>query len=976
VCECLLLLALFFVTPAESNSLPNSAPPQISPATKSRIQATFLKAPLSFEANHGQVDEQVKFIARGAGYQMYLTATEAVMVLRKPEEKQSATSDHSIRDRLTRNPKPETRNFSESIVRMQLVGANPDAKVEGVELLSGKVNYFIGNDPKKWRTNIPTYGKVKYQNVYEGVDLVYYGNQGKLEYDFVVAPGADPKNIQIAFKGVDSLRTDDKGELILQTDSGDLRMHKPFVYQEIAGVRKEIPGEYVLNTKSKIASPKSLSVGFQIAAYDTSKPIVIDPVLSYSTYLGGSGSDEESRVITADAAGNAYFTVSTTSIDFPTLNPFLAFNSGGFDVVVTKLSPSGSLVYSTYLGGSQTDVTGGIALDPGCATNCVVYVTGQTCSTNFPITNSFQVGYAGGCDAFVTKLNDSASALLYSTYLGGSGNEVARTIAVDVSGRAHLTGLTFSSNFPTVNAFQPVNGGQRDAFVAKLSSDGSALIYSSYLGGGVDDEAAGIALDSSGSVYITGGTHSSNFPILNPFQAKFGGVQDAFVTKVNAAGSLVYSTFVGGNSDDRADGIAVDSFGNAYITGQARSTNFPTANALQASNAGDYDNFVTKLSTDGSSLVYSTYLGGSGTESGGDVASIAVDSSGNAYVTGITASTNFPTVNALQPTNGGDFDLFVAQINPGGSALIFSTYLGGSGTERTAGIAMDPPGNVYVVGRTSSSNFPVVNALQSGNAGNFDIFVAKICITNVSPTVGAINVPAALVQVNSAVNADAAFVDPTCVDTHTAVWNWGDGSTSVGTVTETNGSGSVTGSHFYTAAGVYTVTLTVTDDDGGSGQSVFQFVVVYDPDAGFVTGGGWIDSPAGAYAASPSLAGKANFGFVSRYRPGKTVPEGQTEFRFSVANLNFHSSNYDWLVVGGARAQYKGTGTINGSGGYKFILTAIDGQRPGGGGVDKFRIKIWRESDDILVYDNQMGALDTANPTTALGGGSIVIHTN
>ncbi len=306
--------------------------------------------------------------------------------------------------------------------------------------------------------------------------------------------------------------------------------------------------------------------------------------------------------------------------------------------------------------------------------------------------------------------------------------------------------------------------------------------------------------------------------------------------------------------------------------------------------------------------------------------------------------------------------------DPDGDALTYSWDLDNNGSFETAG--QNP--TFSAAGRDGPSSQTVVLRVCD-NKGACATSNATVNITNVAPTVGAISGPVAPVQVNTAITAGASFTDPGVLDTHTAVWSWGDGTTSAGTVTETNGSGSVTGSHVYTAAGVDTVTLTVTDDDGGSGQSVFQFVVVFDPSAGFVTGGGWIDSPAGAYTANPSLTGKANFGFVSRYRPGATVPEGQTEFRFSVANLNFHSSNYEWLVVGGARAQYKGTGTINGAGSYSFILTAIDGQVSGGGGADKFRIKIW--SSGGVVYDNQMGASDTADPTTQLGGGSIVIHT-
>jgi hypothetical protein len=745
-----LLLLCALAAPVKAKPPTNPTSSQIPQITKNRIQASFLRAPLHFEANQGQTDEHVKFLARGSGYTLFLTSTEAVLTLREHNPKNQVDGS-KVRSFLDRNPKSEIENPKSAVVRMKLVGANPKAEVVGLEQLPGKVNYFIGNDPKKWRTNIPTYAKVQYQAVYPRVNLVYYGNQRQLEYDFVISPGADPSTIKLAFEGGEKIEIDAQGDLILHTTLGDLRLHKPLVYQVVGGIRKEVSAAYVLssdsepsNPKSKIENSKSQVVGFRVAAYDASKPLVIDPVLSYSTYLGGSGPEEESRAIAVDAAGNAYVTGFTASVDFPTLNPFQAFNSGGEhgDAFVTKLNPSGSLVYSTYLGGSGGDFGSGIALEPGCAANCDVYIMGGTCSTNFPTMSPLQAALAGGCDTFVTKLNAIGSALIYSTYLGGSGNDGAHAIAVDSSGKAHVTGYTHSSDFPTVNAFQPFYSGHRDSFVAKLNSEGSVLIYSSYLGGNsvapgtttADDETNSIALDSSGNAYITGGTSSTNFPTKNPFQASHGGgAVDAFVTKVDATGSLVFSTYLGGNGHDRGDGIAIDSSGNAYITGTTNSTNFPTANALQASKNGGADAFVTKLSADGSVLVYSTYLGGSGDEDALDVAGIAVDSSGNAYVTGRTFSTTFPTVNPLQAANSGDSDVFVAKLNTGGSALVFSTYLGGSGSERTAGIAVDAFSNVYVVGRTSSTDFPLVNPSQPVNAGGFDVFVAKLDLADITP---------------------------------------------------------------------------------------------------------------------------------------------------------------------------------------------------------------------------------------------------
>lgn len=1095
VCECLLLLAFLFTTHANAKPPTDSVSQKIPEAAKRRIQATLLRAPLSFEANQGQTDEQVKFLARGPGYQLFLTSTEAVMVLRQAggSRRSAIGNREKLADRLLArsNPKSEIENPKSQVVRMTLRGANPEAEVVGVQELPGKVNYFIGNDPKKWRTNIPTYKRIEYKDIYPGVNMVYYGNQGQLEYDFVVSPGADPSAIQLAFEGSDKVEMDAKGDLILKTASGDLRLHKPLVYQEIAGVRREISATFVLNpncleSQSKIVNPKSQVVGFRLAAYDASKPLVIDPVLSYATYLGGSGSDGIVS-ISVDSAGNAYVAGSTTSVNFPTANAFQPLIGGSEDVIVAKLNANGSaLLYSTYLGGRVNERAVDIAVDSSGA----AYVTGDTNSADFPTTpGAFQTAFAGGDrDAFVFKLNGRGDALEYSTYLGGrvsgralccGAGDSGRGIAVDATGNAYVVGETDSDDFPiTAGAFQTTPGGGSDeGFITKINATGSGLVYSSYIGGSDGDDAEGVAVDSDGNAYVAGGTRSRNFPVTpGSFQTSFGGGEnDLFIIKVNPSGSsLVSATYLGGGDREQGGrGIAIDSLGNVYVAGWSEANvgggsligNFPVAGgAFQGSpRGGGSEAFVTKLNPSVSALVYSTYLGGSGHEA---LSRISLDGSGNAYVVGHTSSRDFPTASPLQAGLSGSVDAFVTVLNPTGSGLIYSTYLGGSGDEEGRALTVDSSGNAYVVGLTNSIDFPTTGgAFQPVFAGGGDAFVAKIIInqinqpptasaggpytvaeggtlatltgsgsdpdgdpltytwdldnngsfetsgqnptfsaagrdgpssqtvvlkvcdskgacatstatvniTNVAPTVGAISAPAAPVQVNTLITTSATFTDPGVLDTHTAVWNWGDGTTSAGAVTETNGSGSATGSHVYTAAGVYTVTLTVTDDDGGSRQSVFQFVVVYDPNAGFVTGGGWIDSPAGAYTANPSLTGKANFGFVSRYRPGATVPEGQTEFRFSVANLNFHSTNYEWLVVGGARAQYKGTGAINGAGSYNFILTAIDGQVAGGGGVDKFRIKIWGTGG--VIYDNQMGAADGADPTTQLGGGSIVIHT-
>ena len=640
------------------------------------------------------------------------------------------------------NPQSEIRNLQSPVVRMKLVGANPSPRVSGLEELPGKSNYFIGNDPSQWRTNVPHYAKVQYNDVYPGVDLVYYGNQRQLEYDLVVAPGADPGAIALSFEGVERLRIDAQGDLVLHTSGGQIRQHKPLVYQEVDGGHREIAGAYVLNGDRE--------VGFQIAAYDVGEPLIIDPVLTDSTYLGGNGNDR-SFAIAVDASGNAYVTGQTSFTGFPTASPFQADGGGGQNAFVTKLNAAGNaLVYSTYLGGSDSETGRGIAVDASGS----AYVTGSTESTDFPTANPIQPALGGTGDAFVTKLNAAGNALVYSTYLGGSSFEGGYGIAVDGSGNAYVTGSTFSTDFPTATPLQPATGGGFDAFVTKLNAAGSALVYSTYLGGSSVEGGFGIAVDGSGNAYVTGSTSSADFPTASPIQPTIGGVIggdiDAFVTKLNAAGNaLVYSTYLGGSSSEGGTNsiqlaVAVDASGNAYVAGTTTSTDFPTASPIQPAHGGGgafiWDAFVTKLNAAGNALVYSTYLGGSGHDF---VEGIAVDAFGNAYVAGETGSDNFPTANPIQATrDGSPNDAFVTKLNAAGNALVYSTYLGGSSGDMTfgGGIAVDGSGNAYVTGDTTSTDFPTATPFQSTKAGGSDVFIAKIsdvaagCMYSIAPT--------------------------------------------------------------------------------------------------------------------------------------------------------------------------------------------------------------------------------------------------
>jgi hypothetical protein len=634
-----------------------------------QVMESYGKLPLSFEANQGQTDQQVKFLARGPGYSLFLTGDSAVLSLRQQK--------------------------TNAVLRMKLLGANAHAAVAGANELPGKSNYFTGSDPKQWRTNVPTYGAVKYAGVYPGIDLVYHGDQRLLEYDFVLAPGADPRAIDLRFQGARKLTVNDQGALVISVGGSKVIEHAPVVYQEIGGQRKIVAGRYVLRGKGR--------VGFSVPEYDRNQPLVIDPTLVYSTYLGGNHQDLLGG-FAVDASGNAYMTGIACSINFPT-TPGAFQTTGQCTAFVTKLNASGSaLVYSTHLGG-YGDFSSGVAVDASGN----AYVTGATVSPNFPTTpGAFQTKLPGFQNAFVTKLNPAGSSLVYSTFLGGSRVDIAEgSIAIDPLGNAYVAGETWSSDFPvTPGAFQTIFGGDVDTFVTKLNATGSALVYSTYLGGTAADVAFSIVVDSSGKAYVTGNTCSSDFPTTPGAFRTSAKCWDIFASKLNTTGSaLVYSTVLGVGANSANGGhVAVDASGDAYITGSTPG-NFPTTpGALQTIyGGGPNDVFIAELNAAGSALIYATYLGGSGDDLG---SGIAIDA-GIAYVTGVTSSSDFPTTpGAFQTTNGGDYDVFVVKLNTADSALVYSTYLGGSGGESGGGIVVDAAGNAYVTGITSSSDFP------------------------------------------------------------------------------------------------------------------------------------------------------------------------------------------------------------------------------------------------------------------------------
>ncbi len=677
----------------------NAATPEIT-----KISQAFAQLPLSFEANHGQVAEPARFLARGSGYGLFLTPGEVALVLKPP---QARKPEGFLKPSGSDDPLP-------AIVRLTLPGADPTPLIVGLNELPGKSHYFIGNDPIRWRTNLAHYSRVKYQAIYPGIDLIFYGRQRQLEYDFVVAPGTNPDTIQLKFSGVDELELTEQDELLLHTPQGLIVQRAPVIYQEIDGVKQPIAGRYLL--KEKAADNGLPLVGFVVGDYDRSRPLIIDPVLSYSTYLGGN-LDDVGQGIVVDSSGNVYIAGETTSTDFPSQSPFQGTKGAGIDAFVAKLNPSGSaLLYSTYLGGGSDDVAYSIAID----SSGNVYLTGRTNSGDFPTQTPFQATQGGATDAFVSKLNSTGSALIYSTYLGGNDNDVGQDIVADNSGNVYLTGYTESTNFPTQSPYQ-TDQALRDAFVTRLNAAGSALVYSTYLGGSGVDNGNGIKVDSSGNAYVAGDTASSDFPTQSPYQTDQTG-QDAFVTKLNAAGTaLVYSTYLGGSGTDQGLDLALDSSGNAYITGGTASTDFPTQTPYQTDQLGD-DVFVTKLNTTGSALVYSTYLGGSATDRG---IGITVDGSGIVHLTGQTDSSNFPLQNPLQATKAAGFDVFMSRLNAAGSALVYSTYLGGDGEDVGLDIATDSSNNTYLTGYTFSTDFPTQSSYQI-NQPDRDGLVSKI----------------------------------------------------------------------------------------------------------------------------------------------------------------------------------------------------------------------------------------------------------
>lgn len=932
-----------------------SQPRNSLPQGNSALIGQYGELPLSFEANLGQMNSQVRFVSRGEGYSLFLTDREAVLALRRSGTSQSAsTGDSTPGARSNVNP----GSIKTDVVRMQLAGASPDLRVRGSEQLAGKANYFIGSDPTQWHTNIPTFSRVKYSGVYPGIDLIYYGNREQLEYDFIVAPNADAGQIRLRFDGAKKLALDPGGNLEIIAENGRIAFQKPVAYQLQDGTRRLVKGRFTLLGGK--------SVGFAIGEYDRTRPLVIDPTLSYSTYLGGSNGATYGTALAVDSSGNTYVTGVVYATNFPaTSGAFQTANHSSattFDAFVVKLNATGTaLVYATYLGGSgNTTVAGtlnhgdyptGINID----SSDEAYVTGIAYSVDFPVTTgvvqSTNNGGANGVpNCFVTRIDAAGSGLVYSTFLGGSGlpgyagqasvnntgGDSCASIAVDSSQNAYLTGTAYSTNFPvTSGVYQATNkgasNGRPTAFVAKLNPSGTALDYATYLGGSNGDSGSGIALDADGDAYIDGGTYSTDFPVTsgvlqstNNTSAAVG--SNGFVAKLNSTGSsLVYSTYLGGsgnangpsgnNNGDAALSIALDSTDDAYVFGLTSSGDFPvTPGVLQSVNnafaPGTGPNFfIAKIGPTAEGLIYATYLGGGGPDLSPGSGGMAIDSNGDVYITGYVLGADFPvSSNAYQSSpvcalaTGGSVTEYespvFAEINPTGTALLYSTYYGGTGhviestslsstslCDESYGLALDSQNNAYLTGSAASANFPTTTgAFQTTNPANSSAFISKFLI-NASTTTTATTTSIAASMNPAAVGTSLMFtatVTPsggTGVPAGTVTFSVDGGAATAVTL---NGSGQASYSINTLTAGTHSIAASYSGSTGYTLSSDSYTETIFGPAASIavVSGSGQSAMVGSAFTAP----------LVTVVKDLNGNPVSGASVNFTGTNLRFSSS--------------------------------------------------------------------------------------
>src|SRR5713101_6261193 len=692
---------------------PPVSPPPPGGTDSVRQSASHGRLPHAFLENQGQVDGRVQLYLRSGRQTLWLTNEGVVFDLRRVVKETRGPTPAPADRKARRQNLPQER----LVFTQDFVGATRGAAIEPRQLLPGTHNYYLGNDPAHWRTGVRGYREVVYREVWDGIDLRLYGNGRHLEQEFLVKAGGDPSRIRVAYQGIEGLRVAEDGALVIRTAFGELRESPPTIYQEIDGKRLTVSGRF------KLLGPTAYA--FEVGPYEPRYALVIDPTLVYATYLGGT-LDDKPLGIAVDDRGHAYVAGDTASLDFPTQDG-LQLVAGGLDIFIARLNRAGdTLQYSTYLGGSGDDTDPAIAIGPDGG----AYVVGSTTSSNFPTFSSsgpLQSSPGGGRDAFVVRL-DSTGALAYSTYLGGSADETGVGIAVDPSCAnpalgcgVYVSGTTASAIFLPASGFQPTFGGVRDAFIVKLDSTGSAILASTYLGGSGAEDAGVLAVGSDGTVYVTGQTASTNFPQKNPIQSSLNGPADAFITKLSSdLSTLIYSTYFGGSGTDGGNQVVVDSFGNMYVAGQTNSSDLVPVNAVQPTPGGGFDGFVLKLDPTGSTVLYLTYLGGPGFD---DAFSIALDDTGSAHVTGRTAG-GLPTNLALDTTpqpnigSGGGTGAYAAKLNPSGNQLLYLTYLGGATGEDEGMIAVDAARSAYVAIGTSANRTSAV-AGNLGPGGSF-----------------------------------------------------------------------------------------------------------------------------------------------------------------------------------------------------------------------------------------------------------------
>ncbi len=795
-----------------TSSYPGLSLRTVTPAARARIHASYAALPLAFEANEGRTDPQVRYIARGDGYRLFLTSKQAILALpaRKgtsevgdmmfDKRRGAAGVKAMLKKRAANGARTPSRASSVSVLRMNLLSANPDPQLSAEDVQQGKVNYIVGKDPSKWQTNVPLYGRVNYHNVYPGVDLAFHGVSKQLEFDYRVSPGADAAPIALSFQGAQSIHTSEAGDLLLNTTAGPVRLHKPVAYQLKSGARETVDARFVLRGKNQVA--------FELGAYDHNRELVIDPTVTYSTYFGGDFADYGIS-IAVDAGGNSYIAGATDSDTIPasvaqggTVAPDNNGTfSGAFDTFVTKIDASGLCVFTTFFGGSGDDFPGGIAID-----SQGIYIAGTTDSNDFPATVG-QTTFLGGPplngdnDAYAVKLGLTGT-FSWGTYIAGSDSDSGLAVAVDSSHNVYVVGETFSNDLGgATGGVNPLPGesavnlglqtGRDDGYIVKLNSGGSAYSLVSYLGGSDGDLATGVALDGSGNIYVSGETISNDLPVTSGVvQGQCGTdgncnatssnvFDDAFVVSIKAnLSNFNYVTYYGGSDVDDALAIAADASGNAFITGATASSDFPTGGTpFQSALAGAQNAFVVELNSSGTVATYGTYFGGDGSDIG---LSLTLDGSDNVYLTGQTSSSGFPTVNATQPTLSGNSDAFVSVLGLSQGQVLFSTYLGGGGNEDQyeGAVGLDSSQNIYVTGDTDSGNG--ATAKFPTTAGAIDgAYAGGTCVS------GSTNVPCtdAFVTAYGPATAPDFTISAT---TPTAV-NPGSPGTSTVTLTSLNG---------------------------------------------------------------------------------------------------------------------------------------------------------------------------------------------